>query len=91
MHSVINKRDRFGSFGWTQPYHFSPNDWKISLQILEEVCRSTDVNANLPMELLQYLIGELNYGGKIIYQEDKEVLKLTVKHFVNQEICNLSG
>ena len=26
MHAVINQRERFGSFGWTQPYFFSPND-----------------------------------------------------------------
>jgi len=43
------------------------------------------------MNLLQYLIGELNYGGKIIYQEDKEVLNLTVKHFVNHDVCLQSG
>ena len=38
MHAVINKRDKFGSFGWTQPYQFSPNDWDISLKILREMC-----------------------------------------------------
>ena len=43
------------------------------------------------MELLQYLIGDLNYGGKIIYAEDKKIIKQTVKHFVNQELCMYSG
>lgn len=52
MHSVISKRDMYGGFGWTQRYQFSPNDCKISLQILEEVCDSTPDNYNLPMELL---------------------------------------
>jgi len=44
MHAVINKRDKFGSFGWSKSYQFSPNDWKISLQILEEMCESTPNN-----------------------------------------------
>ena len=37
MHAVLNKRGSFGKFGWSHPYQFSPNDWKISLQILEEL------------------------------------------------------
>mmetsp|Transcript_40420 Transcript_40420/g.52990 ORF Transcript_40420/g.52990 Transcript_40420/m.52990 type:complete len:253 (+) Transcript_40420:448-1206(+) len=31
MHAVINHRERFGSFGWSQPYFFSPNDLQISI------------------------------------------------------------
>ena len=67
MHSVINKRVKFGSFGWTQPYQFSPNDWVISREILKEICCQTPEKDDLPMDLIQYLIGDLNYGGKIIY------------------------
>lgn len=81
MHAVINQRERFGSFGWTQPYFFSPNDLKISLQMLEEVCENS--TGHLPMQLIQYLIGDLNYGGKLINQEDKDILNKTVAHFIN--------
>lgn len=83
MHAVINQRDFYGSFGWTQPYVFSPNDLSISLQVLEEVCSQTNTTTPLPMTLIQYLIGELNYGGKIINDEDKVILHNTVKHFIN--------
>lgn len=38
MHAVINQRERFGSFGWTQPYFFSPNDLEISIKMLAEMC-----------------------------------------------------
>ena len=27
MHATINQRENFRSFGWTQPYFFSPNDF----------------------------------------------------------------
>jgi len=26
MHAVLNQREKFGAFGWSQPYFFSPND-----------------------------------------------------------------
>ena len=43
------------------------------------------------MQLIQYLIGDLNYGGKLINIEDKEILKQTVSHFINQELIEGSG
>ena len=91
MHSVINQRERFGSFGWTQPYHFSPNDLEISLQTLEEVCNLTPQEQPLPMQLIQYLISDLNYGGKLINQEDKDILTETVRHFICQSVVDKSG
>lgn len=41
MHAVVNQRERYGSFGWSQPYQFSPNDLQISLAMLEDVCTAT--------------------------------------------------
>lgn len=43
------------------------------------------------MHLLQYLIGDLNYGGKLINQEDKDILNETVKHFINEDVVKKSG
>ena len=40
MHAVVNHRERFGSFGWTQPYFFSPNDLEISIKMLAEMCQN---------------------------------------------------
>ena len=45
----------------------------------------------MPMTLVQYLIGELSYGGRLISQEDKDVLAETVKHFINQQVVDKSG
>ena len=72
MHAVINKRDKFGSFGWTQPYYFSPNDFSISIQMLSEMCNNldTEIDTKFPEKLLQYLVAELNYGGKLTNNDD---------------------
>ena len=87
MHAVINKRDKFGSFGWTQPYYFSPNDFSISVQMLSEMCNSLDPlpGAKFPEKLLQYLVAELNYGGKLTNSDDQSILNETVKTFITSK------
>ena len=57
MHAVINQREKFGSFGWTQPYSFSPNDINISLQILSSICGLVGAHDKIPIDLLQYCVG----------------------------------
>jgi len=69
MHAVINHRERFNSFGWTQPYHFSPNDLQISVKMLAELCNKQKLNV-FPIKLLRYIVSVLNYGGKLTHQED---------------------
>lgn len=70
MHAVINHRERFGSFGWTQPYHFSPNDLQITIKMLGEICQKINKGQNFPLKLMRYLVGVLNYGGKLTNKED---------------------
>lgn len=88
MHAVINKRDKFGSFGWTQPYYFSPNDFSISIQMLSEMCNNldTEIETKFPEKLLQYLVAELNYGGKLTNNDDQNILNETVKTFINSKV-----
>ena len=86
MHAVINQREKFSSFGWTQPYYFSPNDFSISIQMLAEICNPLPNKGNFPDHLMQYLVGTLNYGGKITSDEDQQVLTRIVNTFINREV-----
>lgn len=86
MHATINQRENFKSFGWTQPYYFSPNDFQISVQNLAETCKTLSHKEKFPDQLLQYLIGTLNYGGKITDDEDQNVLDQIVKTFINHRV-----
>ena len=70
MHAVINSRERFGSFGWSQPYYFSPNDLQISVMQLKEICEKIKPYQKFPLKLVRYLVSQLNYGGKLTNRED---------------------
>ena len=91
MHAVINHRESFGPFGWTQPYHFSPNDLQISIRMLAEVARKTATGQQLPLQLLRYLVGDLNYGGKLTNKEDKRILTHQVKTFIHRRVYDNSS
>ena len=70
MHAVINQRERFGSFGWTKPYVFSPTDFHISVKMLAEICGKLKPGENFPLRLMRYLVSHINYGGKLNHPED---------------------
>ena len=86
MHAVINQRERFGSFGWTQPYYFSPTDLHISSKILATMCKNQKVPGRLPLKLLRYVVGILNYGGKLTHKEDQSILSTQIKTFITKEV-----
>ena len=82
FHSTVVERKKFGSIGWNRPYEFSENDFHISLSQLV-TCINT--HKNIPFELLHYLIGYLNYGGRISVKQDEVVLKAILESFINEK------
>ena len=86
MHAVINQREKFGSFGWTQTYQFSPNDISLSLKILASICAGLQGHKNIPIELLQYCVSHLGYGGNVTNNEDKNTLYELIKTFIHEKV-----
>jgi dynein heavy chain len=71
FHGAVSERNRYGPIGWSQPYQFSINDFRIStLQVANALKRTKD-DDSVPFELMRYLTGSLNYGGRITKQEDQ--------------------
>jgi dynein heavy chain, axonemal len=79
FHSIILGRRRFGSQGWTRSYGFNMGDLKICVDVLESYLMrgqntSTSPAANIiPWRDLQYLFGEIMYGGHITDFFDRRV------------------
>ena len=83
FHATIVERKKFGPLGWNRPYEFTDADFFISLSQLK-----TFINASnaIPFELLLYLIGKLNYGGRITLKQDEEIFMSILDGFINPEI-----
>merc|ERR1711871_1315183 len=62
FHSVVQGRRRFGQQGWSRKYPFNTSDLTICCDVLNQYI---DANPEVPYADLQYIFGEIMYGGHI--------------------------
>ncbi|KAK8896419.1 hypothetical protein M9Y10_014318 [Tritrichomonas musculus] len=92
FHAVVLERLQFGSIGWNIPYEFNPSDFSISLKHMKAFMNDDidQANKKFPQEELLYVIGELDYGGRVTDAWDRRLLKsllnqiFTGKNFLNE-------
>jgi hypothetical protein len=87
FHSVVLERLQFGSIGWNIPYEFNPSDFAISKRHLRSFLMETN---DVPFEALSYVIGELNYGGRVTDLLDRRLLLSLLQRFFSSEINSKS-
>lgn len=85
FHSVINERKKFGALGWNIPYEFTLSDYMVSLGHISSFIENKE-NKDFPWETLNYMIAEINYGGRVTDQQDKILLKAILQDFLNKEV-----
>ncbi|CAL7950071.1 unnamed protein product [Xylocopa violacea] len=83
FHIVVNERNNFGIYGWNVPYKFNYTDLQLSIMQLQNFINKTNY---VPFNILLYLIGECNYGGKIQNEFDGRCLKYLLTDYCNSNI-----
>ncbi|OHT12762.1 Dynein heavy chain family protein [Tritrichomonas foetus] len=84
-HSVVLERLQFGSIGWNIPYEFNPSDLMISRKHLRTFLNEAGPTT-IPFEALTYVIGELNYGGRVTDPLDRRLLLSLLNRYFSEEI-----
>jgi hypothetical protein len=84
FHSVVLERLQFGSIGWNIPYEFNPSDFAISRRHLKIFLSEADIDV-VPYEALSYVIGELNYGGRVTDAWDRRLLLSLLKQYFSPQ------
>ena len=87
FHAVVLERLQFGSIGWNIPYEFNPSDFAISRKHLKMFLGESQGN-DVPFESLSYVIGELNYGGRVTDRWDRRTLLSLLQRFFSEEMNN---
>uniref|UniRef100_A0A182JL82 AAA+ ATPase domain-containing protein n=1 Tax=Anopheles atroparvus TaxID=41427 RepID=A0A182JL82_ANOAO len=80
FHGVILERRKFGPLGWNITYEFSESDRECALRTLDIYC-DREVRAAIPWDALEYINGEITYGGRVTDAWDQRCLRSILKRF----------
>jgi len=83
FHAAILERRKFGAIGWNIQYQFNNSDLETALNSLKNLI---DQFNYIPWDALRYVIGQINYGGRITDEWDRRLLSSMLFRFCNELI-----
>jgi len=85
FHAIVQERRKFGPMGWNILYQFTEGDLAISKLQLKEFANMYDAP---PYKALRYLIGQLNYGGRVTDDWDRRCLSVILEDHINEFVVS---
>ena len=68
FHAIIQDRRKFGPLGWNIAYEFTAADLKCNLM---QLVKFLNVYDYVPYPVIHFLVGHINYGGRITDDKDR--------------------
>lgn len=86
FHGVILERRKFGPLGWNITYEFSESDRECGLDVLDMFCDRQNKRTAIPWDALEYINGEVTWGGRVTDYWDQRCLATILKIFSSPRI-----
>eukprot|EP00762_Andalucia_godoyi_P006421 ANDGO_02891.mRNA.1 Dynein-1-beta heavy chain len=81
FHAVVLERRKFGPLGFNVFYEFTSGDFAVCLQQLRLFYESS---GDIPLKVVRFLFGEINYGGRVTDDWDRRCLMTSFDGIVNE-------
>eukprot|EP00891_Asterochloris_glomerata_P001497 jgi/Astpho2/1497/e_gw1.00026.129.1_t len=82
-HAVLLERRKFGAVGWNIKYDVSDGDLGCSLETVRGQLAETEA---VPWQALQYISGEIVYGGRVTDNNDRTLLLHLVRQYFSPAV-----
>ena len=83
LHAIIQERRKFGPLGWNIPYEWNQSDFSASVKSLFTYVSNYDT---VQWPALKYMIGVINYGGRVTDFLDSRCLQTIMMKFFNPDV-----
>jgi dynein heavy chain len=85
FHGVVQERRKFGPLGWNIRYEFNDSDLETSTTITKNML---DIDGDIPWDTLLFVIGHINYGGRVTDDKDRRCLLAILEQYVSVAILD---
>eukprot|EP01022_Parablepharisma_sp_SALTPOND_P000876 TRINITY_DN105183_c0_g1_i1.p1 TRINITY_DN105183_c0_g1~~TRINITY_DN105183_c0_g1_i1.p1 ORF type:complete len:4616 (+),score=767.18 TRINITY_DN105183_c0_g1_i1:15469-29316(+) len=85
MHNILLERRKYGPIGFSHPYEFSNADLDTCLTSLEKLSPTGNFEES-KWKMAKFMVCEIQYGGKMTDERDRELLGTYGEDFFKTEI-----